>query len=154
MYVVRIKAVSLCMGIRRSNLIYTILEDKEIDFNFGHPMSKFKNGILNKDYLEINNEKQSLLIGEEVYWYKNNDVESLGKIETEKLVLGAMILELDSDMINYYEDAIKNGYIFDAWHGEFEYLLALLYDKGMNNKDLASSYYKMASDKGFKFKLV
>ena len=77
-YVVRIKAVSLCLGIRRANVIYLKLSNNEYDISsLDHPLKLFKNIKLYNNEIEILGKKELLKVGEEVYFYNNKNAKFL-----------------------------------------------------------------------------
>ena len=154
-YVVRIKAVSLCLGIRRANVIYIKLSNDEYDLSsLEHPLKLFKNIKLNNNEIEILGKKKLLKVGEEVFFYNNKKVVVNNGDSIEEVTLGAMILPLDIEMKDYYIDAINNGFLFDQWNGEFEYLLGMMYELDQNDFNHSNEYYNIALKKGFKFKLL
>ena len=55
---------------------------------------------------------------------------------------------------DFYIDAINNGFFFDQWNGEFEYLLGMMYELDQNDFNHSNEYYNIALKKGFKFKLL
>lgn len=154
-YIVRIKCVSQCMNIRRSYLCYATLENKKYNLvEFSHPLSSFLEIEIKDGNLIWNNNVEKLLIGDDVYLYNNRNVTSLNKIETEIIVLGAMIIPIDVEMEDYYISCINDNLCFDEWNGEFEYLLGLMYELCLNDHDEAYKWYQKAIDKGFYFKLM
>ncbi len=155
MYIIRLKCVSECLGIRRSSLAYLKLQDGEYSFlDLGHPISKFEKITIKGGIAQVLNTQEELVVGDEIYFYKNKNVESLGKIVTERSTLGLLLIPLNEGMINTYKEAINDGYTFDQWHGEFEYLIALIYEYLLNDIPNANEYYEKASDKGFNYKLL
>ena len=69
------------------------------------------------------------------------------------MTLGLMLMPLDIKMKEYYEKAISDGFFFDQWNGEFEYLLGLMYKLDLNDLDLSEEYFNKALKKGFKFNM-
>ena len=154
-YIIRIKAVSECIGIRRSTLSYINLEDRSYDLRpLGHPLSSFKEMTLDGMKLKIGGHEELLKPGYEEFFYKNNEVKSLNKTEIERVVLGALLIPLDREMDKIYNKAIDDGESFDQWNGEFEYLLGLLYQYEFNDINRANEYFNKAEAKGFKYKLI
>ncbi len=151
-YLVRIKCVSECIGIRRSSLIYLRMKDTSLDLTkLSHPISKFKALSLKGTALAIDSEEKSLVEGEEIYFYKTNTVKSLINNALERLTLGALLMPLHPDMLKVYDDSISKGLTFDQWSGEFEFLMGAIYE--ICNKDMyeAHLYYDKAMAKGFNF---
>ena len=154
-YIIRIKAVSSCIGIRRSNLCYIRLEDKSYDLTkLPHPLKTFKGMSLNGMKLNVNGETKLLKPGYEEYYYKNNQVETLAGMETEQAVLGALLIPLDRKIDSFYNKAISDGERFDQWDGEFEYLLGLLYEYEFKDSSKAIEYYDKARAKGFSYNIL
>lgn len=63
-------------------------------------------------------------------------------------------MELHDDAISYYEKEINDGYMFDQWNGEFEFILGLIYSLVLNNKNESDSWLNKALDKNFKYGLI
>ena len=76
-YVIRIKAVSECMRIRRSALCYLRLENHTYDIHREiHPLKKFKSIQIIDSSIIVDGYREELKIGEEVYFYKTNIVDN------------------------------------------------------------------------------
>lgn len=154
-YVIRIKAVSSCMRIRRSALCYLMDLDNTYDLSrLIHPLKKFKSLTVKDSCIIVDGKKEALSLGEEVYFYKNNNVDTGSSIEVEQLVLGAMLLPLDKDMEEYYQKKIDEGISFDEWKGEFEYLIGLMYELDLHDVINASLWYEKAKEKKFPFYIL
>lgn len=74
-------------------------------------------------------------------------VNGLNKEEKEYVYFEILPLELDEEAVLFYEDSIKNGYIFDEKAGEFEYILGLIYEN--SDLDKANEYFKLSKKKNF-----
>lgn len=149
--ILRIKAVSQCIGIRRASLTYIEYKDGIYDLSFlEHPLNKFRtinisNGLVNGKIITS---------GEEIYFNTNNKVKTLNGEETETIVLGILLLDLDYDMLDFYLNAISNNQKFDQWNGEIEYIIGLMYLLDKNDKSNANIWFEKAHDKGFKYELL
>lgn len=153
-YIIRAKAVSLCVGIRRAVVTYFLNNDGIIDLNsYEHPLKKFKSIKVLDGYAEVLGTSNKLEAGQDVFFYKNNKVLSGVSEENEVMTLGLMLMPLDIEMLDYYNEAINNGYLFDQWNGEFEYLIGLMYKLDLKDLDKANDYFNKALNKGFKFKM-
>ena len=151
-YIVRIKCVSECIGIRRSSLIYLKMKDTELDLTkLSHPMSKFKSLSLKGDSLIIDGKAETLRQGDEIYFYKANKVQSLDSTVDERLTLGAILMPLHPVMLKMYEKSIEDGLTFDQWSGEFEFLMGAVHEICNHDMDEANFYYDKAEAKGFSF---
>ena len=154
-YILRIKCVSSCIGIRRSSLFYTVLENKTIDLKqFEHPFPGFNSLNIKDGIVTVLDKSLKLIMGEEIYFYKNDYVQSLTSKVEEMKTLGVMVMPLDSVAIDYYKDQINEGYTFDQWNGEFEYIIGLIYDYVLKDNKNSSAWYDKAKNKGFKYYLV
>lgn len=149
--ILRIKAVSQCMGIRRASLTYIEYKDGIYDLSFlEHPLNKFRtinisNGLVNGKITTS---------GEEIYFNLNNKVQTLNGEETETIVLGVLLLDLDYEMLDFYLNAISNNQKFDQWNGEIEYIIGLMYLLDRNDESNANIWFEKARDKGFKYELL
>lgn len=156
--VLRIKATSSCIGIRRKVLAYTDLHDGEYNFKtYEYPLSKIKFIYsINEDTLKFQDQTIKLSLANEEQFYIKNEVSTIqGDIIDEHIFINIMLMPLDIEAIPYYENAIKNGDWFDESKGEFEYLIGLIYE---NSNDFIKSqeYFKIASCYNFlpaKFKI-
>ena len=154
-YILRIKAVSQCMGIRRATLAYSEYNDKIINLaDTDQPLKKFKNIEINNNKITYNGSTLDLVLNEEIYFYLNRSVNTGNSIETEQNVLGIMLMELHDDAISYYEKEINDGYMFDQWNGEFEFIIGLIYSLVLNNKNESDYWFNKALDKNFKYGLI
>ena len=153
-YIIRAKAVSQCVGIRRAIVTYFKYEDGIIDLkDYEHPLKNFKSIKLLDGYAEVLGTSNKLELASDVFFYKNNKVLANDKEENEIMTLGLMLMPLDIKMKEYYETAISDGFFFDQWNGEFEYLLGLMYKLDLNDLDLSEEYFNKALKKGFKFNM-
>ena len=149
--ILRIKAVSQCMGIRRASLTYIEYKDGLYDLScLEHPINKFKsikisNGLVNDRIINP---------VEEIYFNMTNKVKSLTGDETETIVMGILPLDLDYEMLDFYKKAIDNNEKFDQWNGEVEYLIGLMYLLDLNDNNNASIWFEKALNKGFKYELL
>ena len=151
-YIVRIKCVSECIGIRRSSLIYLKAKDTALDLStLSHPISKFKALSLNGNTLTVDGRSEELRQGEEIYFYKSNQVKSLDTTVEERLTLGAILMPLHPVMLKMYEKNISEGITFDQWSGEFEFLMGAVHELCNHDPDEANFYYDKAEAKGFSF---
>ena len=95
-YIVRIKAVSECMRIRRAALCYVRLENYTYDIHKEtHPLKKFISFKIDGNNIIVDGKREELKVHEEVFFYKNNMVDTGSSMENEELVLGAMIIPLN-----------------------------------------------------------
>lgn len=154
-YVLRIKAVSQCFGIRRANVIYLEMKDRVFDLTSqDHPMASFKGITIKGNSVSVLDTTNELKIGEDVFFYKNSNVSTQTGEVVETKAMGVMMLPLDIEMLDYYQNAINNGERFDTWNGEMEYILGMMYELDQNNDLEAEEWYNKALEKGFKFKLL
>jgi hypothetical protein len=154
-YVVRIKAVSECMRIRRAALCHVRAENHTYDIHKeAHPLKKFISITIKDSMIIVDGKMEALKIGEEVFFYKKNLVNTGLKMEEEILVLGAMLIPLDIEMKDHYIDLIEKGETFDQWNGEIEYLLGMMYELDLKDDSLANEWYIKAKDKKFNFSLL
>ena len=153
-YVIRIKAVSECMRIRRSALCYLRLENHTYDIHMGiHPLKKFKSIQIIDSSIVVDGYREELKIGEEVYFYKTNIVDNGMGSTSEELVLGAMIIPIDRSMEDNYLNIIEKNETIDEWKGEAFYLLGMMYEYDYKDDDRASLWYLKAKESGFNFGL-
>lgn len=154
-YIVRIKAVSECMRIRRAALCYVRFENFTYDIHKEpHPLKKFISFKIEDSSIIIDGKKESLKVNEEVFFYKNNMVDTGSSMENEELVLGAMLIPLDKSMENQFLELIKENQTLDQWNGELEYLLGMLYEFEFHDDKKAEEYYLLAREKKFNFYLL
>ena len=155
-YLLRIKGVSDCAGMKRTNIAYTMMENGKVDLsNLDHPLKTFKNFELKDGNLIMENINEKLPIGEEVSYSKTSKSLLNGKNEvTEYLDIRFLVLPLDKEAIDYYKKAIEDGYIFDAWDGEFEYIIGLIYEEELNDEENAKIYFDASKKKRFRFGLI
>lgn len=128
----RIKAISNCVGIRRSSVDY-INKVSDLNKKFEYPLNLIDLKIdenLNKGIFFQN--EVLLKCGTPIGINLVRTVNGLNKEEKEYVYFEILPLELDEEAAPFYEDSIKNGYIFDEKAGEFEYILGLIYE----NSDL------------------
>lgn len=154
-YLLRIKGVSECLGIRRESLAYSLFGNGKIDLsNTDHPLCAIKELLINGDQVTINDETQKLILGEEAWFsFGQNVMSNKGSI-LERIDIRVMVFPLAEEAITYYQNAIEEKYIFDAWDGEFEYLVGLIYELELNNLNKAIEWYMKAKQKRFNFELI
>lgn len=155
MKIIRLKAVSLCLGIRRSYLAYIPYQNGVYSLgNLSHPIKVFNGVIIEDDCITVLSTSEELLDCEEVFFYKNRVVVSLNKQEIEQCVLGALPINLSNSLIDFYKDSIDKDIRFDEADGEYEYLLGLIYEYENNDIENAKIWYDKAINKGFKYKIM
>lgn len=143
----RIKAISNCVGIRRSSVDY-INKVSDLNKKFEYPLNLIDLKIdenLNKGIFFQN--EVSLKCGTPIGINLARTVNGLNKEEKEYVYFEILPLELDEEAAPFYEDSIKNGYIFDEKAGEFEYILGLIYEN--SDLDKANEYFKLSKKKNF-----
>ena len=143
----RIKAISNCVGIRRSSVDY-INKVSDLNKKFEYPLNLIDLKIdenLDKGIFFQN--EVSLKCGTPIGINLVRIVNGLNKEEKEYVYFEILPLELDEEAAPFYEDSIKNGYIFDEKAGEFEYILGLIYEN--SDLDKASEYFKLSKKKNF-----
>ena len=154
-YVVRVKAVSECMRIRRAALCYVKNENNTYDIHKEvHPLKKFISFTLKDSIITVDGKSEALKVGEEVFFYKKNMVDTGNSLEEETIVLGAMLIPLDLSMLKQYESLIEDGQTLDQWNGEFEYLIGMIYELCLHDDLKANEWYLKAKDKKFNFYLL
>ena len=117
-------------------------------------LKKFKEIKINNNTVTCNGTTLDLVLNEEIYFYINKQVDTGNSIETEQNVLGIMLMELSEDAIPFYEKQIQDGYTFDQWGGEFEFITGLIYKIVMNDDSNANIWFNKALDKNFKYGLI
>lgn len=143
----RIKAISNCVGIRRSSVDY-INKVSDLNKKFEYPLNLIDLKIdenLNKGIFFQN--EVLLKCGTPIGINLVRTVNGLNKEEKEYVYFEILPLELDEEAAPFYEDSIKNGYIFDEKAGEFEYILGLIYEN--SDLDKANEYFKLSKKKNF-----
>lgn len=143
----RIKAISNCVGIRRSSVDY-INKVSDLNKKFEYPLNLIDLKIdenLDKGIFFQN--EVSLKCGTPIGINLVRAVNGLNKEEKEYVYFEILPLELDEEAAPFYEDSIKNGYIFDEKAGEFEYILGLIYEN--SDLDKANEYFKLSKKKNF-----
>lgn len=143
----RIKAISNCVGIRRSSVDY-INKVSDLNKRFEYPLNLIDLKIeenLDKGIFFQN--EVSLKYGTPIGINLVRTVNGLNKEEKEYVYFEILPLELDEEAAPFYEDSIKNGYIFDEKAGEFEYILGLIYEN--SDLDKANEYFKLSKKKNF-----
>lgn len=154
MKIIRLKAVSLCLGIRRSYLTYIPYKNGEYSLiDLSHPIKVFESVRLDGDTLTSLNVSEFISF-DEIFFYKNRTVVSLNKELVEQCVLGALVMDLSNNVIDFYKESIDNDIRFDEADGEYEYLIGLIYEYENNDLDNAKIWYDKAIDKGFKYKMI
>lgn len=143
----RIKAISNCVGIRRSSVDY-INKVSDLNKKFEYPLNLIDLKIdenLNKGIFFQN--EVLLKCGTPIGINLVRTVNGLNKEEKEYVYFEILPLELDEEAAPFYEGSIKNGYIFDEKAGEFEYILGLIYEN--SDLDKANEYFKLSKKKNF-----
>ncbi len=143
----RIKAISNCVGIRRSSVDY-INKVSDLNKKFEYPLNLIDLKIdenLDKGIFFQN--EVLLKCGTPIGINLVRTVNGLNKEEKEYVYFEILPLELDEEVVPFYEDSIKNGYIFDEKAGEFEYILGLIYEN--SDLDKANEYFKLSKKKNF-----
>lgn len=143
----RIKAISNCVGIRRSSVDY-INKVSDLNKKFEYPLNLIDLKIdenLDKGIFFQN--EVLLKCGTPIGINLVRTVNGLNKEEKEYVYFEILPLELDEEAAPFYEDSIKNGYIFDEKAGEFEYILGLIYEN--SDLDKANEYFKLSKKKNF-----
>lgn len=143
----RIKAISNCVGIRRSSVDY-INKASDLNKKFEYPLNLIDLKIdenLDKGIFFQN--EVSLKCGTPIGINLVRTVNGLNKEEKEYVYFEILPLELDEEAVPFYEDSIKKGYIFDEKAGEFEYILGLIYENF--DLDKANEYFKLSKKKNF-----
>lgn len=143
----RIKAISNCVGIRRSSVDY-INKVSDLNKKFEYPLNLIDLKIdenLNKGIFFQN--EVLLKCGTPIGINLVRTVNGLNKEEKEYVYFEILPLELDEEAAPFYEDSIKNGYIFDEKAGEFEYILGLIYEN--SDLDKTNEYFKLSKKKNF-----
>ena len=154
MKIVRLKAVSLCLGIRRSYLAYIPYKNGVYSLaDLSHPIKVFESVKLDGDTLTSLNGSE-LISNDEIFFYKNRTVVSLNKELVEQCVLGALAMDLSNNVIDFYQESIDNDIRFDEADGEYEYLIGLIYEYENNDLENAKIWYGKAIEKGFNYKLI
>lgn len=144
---IRIKAISNCVGIRRSAVEY-INKASDLDAKLEYPLCLIDLKLDDKlDKANFFGNEVSLVNGTPIGINRIRKVNGLKGEENEYVYFELLPLELTSEAVPFYEDSIKNGYIFDEKAGEFEYILGLIYEEA--NPLKASEYFKFARDKNF-----
>lgn len=150
-YVLRIKGVSECFGIRRAALAYSEYKNGEISLlNETHPISAFDKLIINDDKAILEDQEEQLIPGQEAWFSFNRNVTSSSGETIERIDLRVMLMPLAEEAIEYYKQGIEGNYYFDSWNGEFEYIISLIYDLEIGNKEQAHEWLELASKKRFK----
>lgn len=143
----RLKAVSSCLGIRRSVVAYVSSSD-DLKQSLEYPLNLielcFNDNI---EDIEFFKEKIKLTTGVPVSHSMVRTVAGLNKDEKEYDYFEILPLELVEDAIPFYSESIKNGYVFDEKAGEFEYIIGLIYEKIDSIK--ANEYFELAKKKNF-----
>lgn len=144
---IRIKAISNCLGIRRSAVEY-IRQNSELQKKLEYPLTlidlKLSDSLERATFFQNEVELKN---GTPIGINQVRKVKGLNKIEDEYVYFEILPLDLSEEAIPFYEDSIKNGYIFDEKAGEFEYILGLIYEK--NNPIKAQEYFELAKKRNF-----
>ncbi len=150
--VLRVKAVSNAIGIRRSIVSYQPCETGVYVLDKAeYPLKNLKYELkvnLNEVNLIFNKEEIKLEDGISHSFKTIRKVKTLTGEELEALEYNFMVVPLNEEAITYYEESIKKGYVFDEKNGEFNYLIGLAY-QSLGNEQLAKTYLQKAKEEGF-----
>jgi len=143
--ILRLKAVSQCIGIRRSSIAYFIYDGNKIyDVSkYEHPLNSIKTISFNDNlvsFLDIKNEAKDVIPF-------NLKATSLGQEVSEVCYLEIKLMDINDSNL----ELVKNNFnqVFDESLGEYEFIYG--YYLYMNNrKEESMEYFKAALDKGFK----
>lgn len=144
MEIVRFKAVSTCLGIRRKSISYFLYESNKVyDVSvFEHPLNSLKTiSIINDsiNILDITSKDDVIPFRLKAY--------SLDKEVEEICYLETKLMEINESNINLVSE--NKNEIFDEDQGEYEFICGFYYlNTGL--KEVANDYFKASLDKGFK----
>jgi hypothetical protein len=145
MEIIRFKAVSNCIGIRRKSIAYFLYNS-----NIIYDVSKYEHPLNSIKQININNNLISFLDVKD----SNNDVisfklkaNSLGNIVEEVCYLDTKLMDINESNIELIKKNEKE--IFDEDAGEYEFIIGYYY-LNSNNNLLANEYFKKSLDLGFK----
>ncbi len=145
MKIIRFKAVSECIGIRRTSVAYFPFEnDKSYDVSkYEHPLNSINNIHINKACISFLGNDYDL---DHTINFKLKAL-SLGQEVTEYCHLDIMFLDIDDLKLENYKENFDN--YFDEYNGEFEFIVG--YYLYLNNKkDESMEYFDKSLKKGFK----
>ena len=145
MEIIRFKAVSNCIGIRRSSIAYFLYDsNKSFDVSsYEHPLNSIKTINVNNNLISFLDKEN---IAEDVIPFELK-ASSLGQEVTEICYLDVKLMDLNDTNIEF----VKNNFndIFDELNGEYEFIVGY-YLYNSNKKEEANEYFKQSLDKGFK----
>lgn len=153
--VLRIKAISSCIGIRRSVINYFDVSCGKLSLSKEeYPLNSIDLEIVDIDdesiAIKIKEETILIQLGKEEQIRYVNKVQTLtGQNEQEYILLTFILMPLEEEAIAFYQKAIDNDEWFDEQKGEFEYIIGLIYEK-MNMEEMAQNYFKTAKRACFK----
>ena len=122
--------------------------------NLTHPLNEFDHIEISDDNVIVLDNEEKISLNEETRLSYGRKVESSNGDIIERIELRLLVIPLMEESIKYYKDAIDNRNVFDSWDGEFEYLIAMIYELELNNPLEASRYYMEAKKKRFNFELI
>lgn len=153
--IVRAKAVSECMRIRRASVAYTMYTNKEFSLlECPHPLKKFISIKINDGNMTVFENTEPLRYNQEIFFYRQTKVDTGSGVENEISALGAVLINIDENTINYYIEQINNNRVLDQWNGEYEYLIGLYYEYDKNALEKANEWYQRALNKRFSFEII
>lgn len=144
MEIVRFKAVSTCLGIRRKSICYFLYESNKLyDVSgFEHPLNSLKSiNIVNDsiNILDITSKDDVIPFRLKAY--------SLDKEIEEICYLETKLIDINESNINL---VISNkDEIFDEDQGEYEFICGFYY-LNTNKQELSKEYFNASLNKGFK----
>ncbi len=142
MEIVRFKAVSTCLGIRRKSIAYFLYDSNKVyDVKeYEHPLNSIK------EIKTIDNKLAifDILSNDDVINFKLK-ASTLNETVEEICYLDTKLMDINDSNI----DLVKNNFdgIFDEDQGEYEFIVGYYYlNKGLEE---ANIYFKVSADKGF-----
>ncbi len=147
MEIVRFKAVSTCLGIRRKSIAYFLYESNcSFDVkSYEHPLNSLKTITIVNDSINILDitSKDDVIPFRLKAYSLDKEVEEICYLETK-------LMDINESNINLVEE--NKDEIFDEDQGEYEFICGFYY-LNMSDLDKARDYFKSSSDKGFKLAL-
>lgn len=145
MRIIRFKAVSKCIGIRRTSVAYfPFFDNQTYDVSsYEHPLNSLNNIKINKACVSFLNNDYDI---DHVINFQLK-ASSLGQEVTEYCHLDVIFLEInDKDL-----DRLKSNFdnYFDEYNGEFEFIVGY-YLHQLGKIDESMEYFEKSSNKGFK----
>lgn len=142
---IRFKAISECIGIRRSSVAYfNYFDNQAYDVSkYEHPLNSLKTIKINKACISFLD--QDFDIDHPINFQLK--ATSLGNEITEYCHLDVMFIEINDKNVDLLKDKF-NDY-FDEYKGEYEFLVGLYYYNN-DKKNEAMEYFKVSKEKGFK----